>query len=226
MPLKLSQGEKLIRCWNYAGDNTSSGKNDDVLIVTDKRLVATSTSPDSVRRTEILLSSIKSISSSYTSKRTVQSDPKGGFVAIGIIFLLAGIILLALSSFQGTMFLVFGVIASIIGIVFIIIGAKRKTTVLTSADFSLVITTHGQEGTPFTIGKVAGDTKSQTVVINSITINEKVIMDIIDTIGAVALNKISPADTDPTQKSSHLIDGATIVQPQKENELETTNNQD
>lgn len=218
MPLKLSRGEKVIRCWNYAGDNTSSGRNDDVLIVTDRRLVATSSSPGGIRRTEILLDSIKSVSSSYSSQKTERSSPKGGLIAAGIFFVLAAIVLLALSGFKDQIFLASGLIAGVVGIVFIIIGAVSKTPALTSARFSLVIATHGQEGSPVAIGKKAGDA-TQTVVINSATFNEKVIMDIIDTIGAVALNKIPPAQT--VAQDNNLINGAEIAVPAEEHKENT-----
>ncbi|MGN1373152.1 MAG: hypothetical protein ACI4VK_03785 [Candidatus Coproplasma sp.] len=212
MPVQLSKGEKLIRDWNYASDDTSAGRKEDRIIVTDKRLIATSTSPDSVNRTEILLSSIKSISSSYSSKKTSQTQSNGGMVAIGIILLILGCVMMGLSAIQGPVMFVLGIILVIIAIVVLVRSNKGKT-VLTSASFSLVIKTHGQEGTPITIGKSAGNNDSQTVVITSVIFNEKIIMDIIDTIGAVALNRVPPLYSEPSTDLSTPLDNAKIDVP-------------
>lgn len=220
MALKLSPGEKVLRSWNYAGDNTSEGKRENILLVTDKRLVATNISPESISRTEIPLCCIKSVSSSYSSKRTEHSNPKGGLVALGIILIIVGVILSIISIINNSALAILGLVVIIVSVI-VLVFALKDNKVLTSAAFSLVITTYGQEGKPLTIGKSAGDTNSQTVVINSITFNERVMIDIINTIGAIVINKIPPVDSEELPKKSRFKDGEEVaVATQEKNTIE------
>ncbi|MGN0803971.1 MAG: cysteine-rich outer membrane protein [Candidatus Coproplasma sp.] len=201
MALNLSSGETIIRDWKYAVDSTNEGNVENSLIITNKRLIATNTSPQTISRTEIPLDAIKSISSSYSSKKIEEPSSKIPLIVVGSIFIVIAIVIIIfqLQSNPNPVFLTIGAILGIIGICMLIAGLLQKKSFSASASFSLVINTYGQEGKSLSIGKKAGENLSQTIEINTVAINENDIKDIIDTIGAIAINKIAPENTEVSQ---------------------------
>ena len=136
MPLYLCKNEKILKNWTFASEETSNGTYSHNLTVTNKRIVATSASPNSISRTEIPIDSVKSINGSYYATEEKTNNPNGGIVLAGILLLIAGIILIAV--FIGNLAgMIIGPILGLTGLIIVIVGATRSKTVTASAGFSL-----------------------------------------------------------------------------------------
>ena len=141
MPLYLCKNEKILKNWTFASEETSNGTYSHNLTVTNKRMVATSASPNSISRTEIPIDSVKSINGSYYATEEKTNNPNGGIVLAGILLLIAGIILIAV--FIGNLAgMIIGPILGLTGLIIVIVGATRSKTVTASAGFSPVSYTH------------------------------------------------------------------------------------
>ena len=53
MPLYLCKNEKILKNWTFASEEAGNGTYNHCLTVTNKRMVATGNSPNSISRTEI-----------------------------------------------------------------------------------------------------------------------------------------------------------------------------
>ncbi len=58
MPLYLCKNEKILKNWTFASEEAGNGTYSHNLTVTNKRMVATSASPNSISRTEIPIDSV------------------------------------------------------------------------------------------------------------------------------------------------------------------------
>lgn len=200
MEPKLSEGENIIKRWCFAQDNTSSGKTENTLIVTDRRLISSEVSFNSIKYNEIGLNSIKSVSSSYSSNKVEKTKNNPLFIGIAIAFLVAAVLSLIFVT-MAQVLLIVGISLIVLSIVFFCLSTTNRTE-LVSASFSIIIKTHGQEGSNFVVGKSAGENDTQKFTINSISFNERIIIDIINTIGAVAINRIPPIETEQIEQSN------------------------
>ena len=190
MALNLSKNENVVRSWTYASSNNRTN----TLTVTDKRIVATRQGANSINRIEVPLSAVKSVSSSYSATKEQSGSPKIGFIILGALLGIAGVLIMTMID-NHAVGLPIGIVALIAGVVMVAVGATRTQTVTTSAGFKLHISTYGQEGAAFRIGEeVKGEGQAQEVVISNVVLDEEVIMEIIDTIGALVINKEAPAD--------------------------------
>ena len=95
MPLYLCKNEKILKNWTFASEEAGNGTYSHNLPVTNKRIVATGNSPNSISRTEIPIDSVKSINGSYYATEEKTNNPNGSIVLAGILLLIAGIILIA-----------------------------------------------------------------------------------------------------------------------------------
>lgn len=210
MPLYLCKDERVLKNWTFASDETSAGQKDYNLIVTNKRLVSTSVSPSSITRTELPLSSIKSITGSYSTGKQEQANPKTGLIVLGILLLIAGVILLALLHSQAVG-IIFGIGLAVTGFIIIIYGGAHSATITTYAGFTLKIVTYGQETSSLAIGKqFSSDNNTQTISVTHVTINELVVNEIIDALGALIIGReeLEPATTpsQPKKKKPNKVD--------------------
>lgn len=191
MALNLSKNEIVVRSWTYA----SSGNRTNTLTVTDKRIVATREGTNSINRIEVPLSAVKSVTSSYSSTKEVSGNPKIGLIIFGALLGIAGVLIMSMID-NHAIGLPIGIVMLISGVVLVAVGATRTQIVTTSAGFKLHISTYGQEGAAFRIGEeIKGEGQAQEVVISNVVLDEEVIMEIIDTIGALVINREAPAET-------------------------------
>ncbi|MDE7300767.1 MAG: hypothetical protein K2N47_01210 [Clostridia bacterium] len=190
MALNLSKNENVIRSWTYA----SSSERTNTLTVTDKRIVATREGANSISRIEVPLSAVKSVSSSYSATREEGDSPQVGLIMIGAILGIAGVFIMALIEAR-EVGLPIGIGLLLLGVIMVAVGATRKQAVTTSAGFKLHISTYGKEGAAFRIGEeIKGEGYIQEVTVSDVALDEDVIMEIIDTIGALVINKEEPAE--------------------------------
>ena len=211
MPLYLCKNEKILKNWTFASEEAGNGTYSHCLTVTNKRIVATSNSPNSISRTEIPIDSVKSINGSYSSTEEKTNNPNGGIVLAGILLLIAGIILIAV--FIGNLAgMIIGPILGLTGLIIVIVGATRSKTVTASAGSSLTVTTAGSEGTPLSVGNSfnSAQTQTQTIQLSNVTINKETVEEILDMLGALVLGK-QPLETPAAAKNDNreLLDKET-----------------
>ncbi len=75
MPLYLCKNEKILKNWTFASEEAGNGTYNHCLTVTNKRMVATGNSPNSISRTEIPIDSVKSINGSYYATEEKTKTP-------------------------------------------------------------------------------------------------------------------------------------------------------
>ncbi len=211
MPLYLCKNEKILKNWTFASEEAGNGTYNHCLTVTNKRMVATSASPNSISRTEIPIDSVKSINDSYYATEEKTNNPNGSIVLAGILLLIARIILIAV--FIGNLAgMIIGPILGLTGLIIVIVGATRSKTVTASAGFSLMVTTAGSEGTPLSVGKSfnSAQTQTQTIQLSNVTINKETVEEILDMLGALVLGK-QPLETPAAAKNDNreLLDKET-----------------
>ena len=122
MAIKLANSESMIKAWTYAHSKQRLERKEHSLIVTDKRIIASSESNKSVTRREIYLQDVKSMDYNFTQR--------------GI--------------FGAVICLIFGILTAvaIIGIFFIAHAVKM----FRDKKFILTITTEGFESFGLEIG--------------------------------------------------------------------------
>lgn len=190
MALNLSKNESVVRSWTYASSNNRTN----TLTVTDKRIVATRQGKNSINRIEVPLSAVKSVSSSYSTTKEESGSPKIALIIFGALLGIAGVLIMSMIE-NHAVGLPIGIVMLLLGVILVAFGATRTQVITTSAGFKLHISTYGQEGAAFRIGEeVKGDGQAQEVVISNVVLDEAVIMEIIDTIGALVINKEAPAE--------------------------------
>ena len=160
MNFKLAQNETVIKSWDYA---TSSGRGENIhsnLTITNKRLISSQQGKSYIKRDEIPVNCIKSISGEYSSSGNIW----------GILKLILGI----------TLSLTF--ILMILGVPMVISAIKT----LKSGSFNLLITTKGSEGSSLSIG--ASNALSSLLKKRNnlkVKINKEVSQEIINVLGAI-----------------------------------------
>ena len=174
MELKLAKDERIIKSWDYAIEGRMfQGKEKKVksnLTITNKRLVATQHSDIYLKRDEIPVASIKSISGEFRRARRFWAMLKL-IVGIPLCLLIVGISMV-----------------------------KDALATLRSADFDLLITTSGVEGSSLGLGAFsAAPEKSKGGLFaifslfkratkTKVRVDREISKEILDELGAVVLD--------------------------------------
>ncbi len=189
MSLMLCSDERILKSWTFASDETTVGNKTYNLTVTNKRIISTNSSPQSISRTELPLSSVKGITGSYSKNSEERANPKRGLIVLGIVLLLAGIILIA-ACINEVPAVIAGAVLAIGGLIITVYGGAHSNTVTTFAGFKLIITTYGQETSSLAIGKQFASSDAQTTIsVTHITLNEAAAYEIIDMLGALVMGQ-------------------------------------
>lgn len=172
MELKLGKDEKIIKSWDYAiAGKMFQGKERKIqsnLTITNKRLVATQSNDIYLKRDEIPVAAIKNISGECRRARKFWPMLKL-IVGIPLCIVIVGI-----------------------GMV------KDALAALRSADFDLLITTRGEEGSSLGVGAFshAPEAKSRGIFAffkalkpkTKVRVNREVSKEILDEIGAIVVD--------------------------------------
>lgn len=124
MSILLSDGESLIKDWDYASGKGNDGKYHANLIVTSKRIISKISSKHYTSYEDVPLNTVKSVTCSQGKKSNFW--PICGII-LGVLFMIA-----------------------VVGIILIVFCVKK----LNQGEFSLCITTDGFENKSIVIGAV------------------------------------------------------------------------
>ena len=183
--LQLINDEKIVKEWEFSSEQVTSITN---LVVTNKRVVINSQGRTKERatvvRNEIGLESIKGVSTSYSFTKTVV---KGLFV-LGIIFIALAVLFFALAipakEEDITTYLALFVLCLIVGIILLFFKKIEMVFILSIATSPLVATLNVVNNPLCVL-----DTKNNATSVLYVAISEEKAKEIIDTIGAVILQK-------------------------------------
>ena len=170
----LASNEEVIKEWEYGSVRTGNVVTQSTLTVTNKRIVKTERNARRIDQQEIPLSSVKSIHCTHDVPSKL-----GAILAIifGVLIIVAAAVLLGKRTLPaiaaGPIFLA--------GLVFIVVGIR----LLNQGAFSLEISTIGLEGDPLNAGFVKWFKKPGKGGKVKIKINNYVIDDLIENLGAI-----------------------------------------
>ena len=173
--MTLAKNEKIIKEWEYASVKAGGHTTKKTLTATNKRIIHEVRSSRDITRDEVTLDNVKSLSMSSAKRISV-----GAVIAIifGAFLLLAGLVLNFTADMESALtvaMMVIGVIVIVIAIFFL----KR-------AAFTLEILTSGCSSIYAGSSNIVSSKKNTTV---EIKINLGVANDIIETLGAIILDK-------------------------------------
>ena len=176
--MKLAKEETLLKEWEYAETTVKGQKSISKLTVTNKRIVADTRGMGKVERQEIPMSAVKGVSCSYE-----RSAPRRGLVRIilSALFIILGIVLFVQGiDMDEISLLLVSILIIMIGI--FLLGIKTRS------GFILAITTYGEEGSPLALGASNLTGKNKAVATTAqiqVQVKDLVVMDMIETIGAI-----------------------------------------
>jgi len=186
MALKLSDGERIVKSWDYSKQRESNSKNIvKNVTVTTKRLVCSSQEAQFVTRTEISLGNIQSVSSGYS----MTKGHKTLYLILALLMIALAVAAVFLSINYKMYFILVGSAAfTVLSVIFFVIMAKQKNT----ASFYLKVRTSGLSEEAVSIGdstyksgKIKKDVDITEVL--QIDVDEAISKEIVDTIGALLL---------------------------------------
>ena len=152
------------------------------LTLTNKRLIATSSSPLHRTHDEIPVETIKGISAARQAKSTL---PAILCMILGGVAVFSGIALATTSGDTARSMYS-------IGFVMIVFGALVFSILSAMGGFTLLVSTAGKEGEPLTVGAVSrsrwGRAGYAQTNVKAIKVNKHVADEIIDTLGALVLD--------------------------------------
>lgn len=123
MSLQATQGENIIKSWDYAKEKKLFGAREYNLTLTDRRLIASEKTSHGVTRNEYDVQSITGVETSCDKKRSY---------ILSAIFILAGIVVLIISLTGGSIdmqMLLIGVVPILLGISIFFLSFKMKLSV-------------------------------------------------------------------------------------------------
>ena len=180
--MTLAKNEKIIKEWEYASVKAGGHTTKKTLTATNKRIIHEVRSSRDITRDEVNLENVKALSMSSAKRISI-----GAVIAIifGAFLLLAGLVLNFAADMEATLtvaMMVIGVIVIIIAIFF-----------LKKAAFTLEIKTDGSSSIYAGSSNIVASNKNTTV---EIKINLTVANDIIETLGAIILDKGETSEQD------------------------------
>ncbi len=173
--MKLAKEETLIKEWEYAETTVKGQKSISKLTVTNKRIVADTEGRGMVDRQEIPMSAVKGV---HCRHKTPSIIPAIILIAIGVIVAIMGF--KSCDEKDGEIMLLFGLI---VGALFVFKGID----LLNRSAFMLEITTYGAEGHSLYLRalSILQIQRKRKIGKLKIRVNKEVVMDIIETLGAI-----------------------------------------
>ena len=169
MELKCAQNETILKSWDYA--TTKQGQEHKVynLTVTNKRLVSSAHSTTSMQKREIYLDDVKNLECTYA---------RNSMVGAIILFILAGIALIAAVAVKIWPLLILTAIFVIIGII-----------LLSQRSFTLSIACYGGESEGLELGASSLSKIKKNSAKLKVQVNKEAAQEIIAELGAIILNE-------------------------------------
>jgi hypothetical protein len=174
----LASNEAKIKEWEYGSVRVGNQVTQSTLTVTNKRIIKTERNANRLDQQEIPLDTVKSIHCTHEVPSKLSAILK---IIFGVVFIIVGVLLLFAKDASIAQMIPMFAALCLIGIILLAVGIKQ----LNQGVFFLVITTIGVEGQPLEAGFVKWFKKAGKGGKIKIKINNFVIADMIESLGAI-----------------------------------------
>lgn len=194
----ITKDERVLKRWDYATVKSKKNKMTYTLTVTNKRVVYEEKNATERERREIPIKAVKSVGifkQRSSNEKALRTGARVFLILACIstviaITLLVGCLIKKIPISENaelTVFLVAALMYVLVGVIFNFLANKSKLKV----NFSLVLTTYGQEGESMRVGMIASLRrlfKNAMEGMVKIKVSDTVTEEIIETIGALIVD--------------------------------------
>ena len=173
MALILSDGERVIKSWDYGVQQDSEKSVTKNVTVTNKRLICSAENERYITRYETGISNILSVSSGYSATKTNRK--------LYMILSIVKAICLAVALITKIYYIAIGAVVFVALMIVFLVKMSRERSVVT---FYLNVRTKGASEEAVNIGTTARDEFGEMWYV---AIDEEISREIVDTIGALLL---------------------------------------
>lgn len=178
MSLILSDGERVIKSWDYGVQQDSEKSVTKNVTVTNKRLVCSAENERYITRYETGISNILSVSSGYSATKSKRKL----YVILSIVMALLTAICLAVALITKIYYIAIGAVVFVALMIVFLVKMSRERSVVT---FYLNVRTKGASEEAVSIGTSSAHNEFGEMWY--VAIDEEVSREIVDTIGALLL---------------------------------------